>query len=126
MHIGTKLFTKFYGKFVGEDEFGNKYYCSKKKEDGFHIGRRGTERRWVIYNGMEDPSKIPAEWHGWMHHITDELPTKSKTKKHSWQKPHIPNLTGTKGAYFPPGDKRAAGKRNKALGDYEAWNPDNK
>lgn len=124
MHIGTKLFTFFYGKLVGEDEFGNKYYCTKRKEDGFHVGKPKTERRWVVYKGMDEPSKVPPEWHGWLHYIFDDIPTSGKPKKkHKWQKNYTPNLTGTKNAYFPPGDKRGGGKRNKALGDYDAWEP---
>lgn len=125
MHLGTKIYTKLYGAFVGEDQFGNKYYRSKKKEDGFHVGKPKTERRWVIYKGMDEPTKVPAEWHGWLHYLTDETPISGKSnKKYSWQKEHTPNLTGTKGAYFPPGDKRAKGSRNKVSGDYEAWQPD--
>ena len=27
--LGTRLFTLFFGKLVGEDDFGNKYYESK-------------------------------------------------------------------------------------------------
>ena len=37
--LGTFLYTIFFGKLVGRDEFGNKYYQNKKG------------RRWVIYNG---------------------------------------------------------------------------
>ena len=39
------------------------------------------------------------------------------------QKPHRPNLSGTKFAYFPPGHDRRGGKRDKATGDYESWRP---
>lgn len=124
MHIGTKLYTFLFGELVGEDKFGNKYYRSKKKSEGFHIGKPKTERRWVIYNGMDEPSKVPPEWHGWIHFITDKTPKKN-IEKHKWQKPHVPNLTGTKGAYFPPGDPRNTGVRKKVSGDYEAWDPNN-
>ena len=31
--LGTRLQTIFSGKFVGKDEFGNKYYENKKKID---------------------------------------------------------------------------------------------
>jgi NADH:ubiquinone oxidoreductase subunit len=125
MSLGTFLYTKFYGQLVGEDSFGNKYYRSKKKSEGAHIGRTKDERRWVVYNGMVDASKIPPEWHGWTHYITDDYPKAGKKiAKHGWQKPHIPNMTGTGGAYFPKGQGKSGGKRNKTSGDYEAWNPE--
>jgi len=122
--LGTKIYTWAFGELVGEDEFGNKYYKSKKSE-GKGVGRRGTERRWVVYNGTAEPSKIPSYWHGWMHHITDVEPAEENRKKqYDWEKPHNPNLTGTKFAYFPPGDVRAGGKRAKASSDYKPWKPE--
>ena len=33
--FGTFLKTLFFGKCVGSDEYGNKYYQSKKMKDGF-------------------------------------------------------------------------------------------
>ena len=33
--LGTFLYTIFFGKFVGEDEFGNKYYQNKKENKFF-------------------------------------------------------------------------------------------
>ena len=30
--LGTRIYTLLYGKFVGQDEFGNKYYERKKKK----------------------------------------------------------------------------------------------
>ena len=30
MSIGTKLYTWMYGKFVGTDDFGNKYYTNSE------------------------------------------------------------------------------------------------
>ncbi len=124
MSLGTKIFTWLHGELVGEDQFGNKYYRSKKKEEGYHIGRGKTERRWVIYNGSEEPSKVPPEWHGWLHYVNDKAPKSGAIKpKYDWQKPHIPNMTGTGGAYLPKGHAKKGGKRNKALGDYQAWDP---
>ena len=32
--LGTYLKTLFFGKYVGKDEFGNKYYKDKKIKDG--------------------------------------------------------------------------------------------
>ncbi len=121
--LGTKIYTKIYGEYVGDDEFGNKYYKSSKKE-GLHIGLAKKERRWVNYNGRAEPSKVPPYWHGWLHFSSDDIPTdKDKDKSYKWQKDHVPNLTGTEFAYFPSGDKRGGSKRESATGDYQAWKP---
>ena len=64
--IGTFLKTVFFGKFVGTDELGNKYYKSKKDE------------RWVIYKNDIDASKITSQWYLWMHHTVNELPLDKK------------------------------------------------
>ncbi len=66
---------------------------------------------------------MPPSWHGWLHHTVDTPPTEESYKPHDWQKPHRPNLTGTPGAYRPPGSTLALGRRPKATGDYKAWAP---
>ncbi len=58
--IGTSLFTAMRGEHVGTDAQGNKYYRQNAKPGAF-------ERRWVIYDGANDASRVPAEWHGWLH-----------------------------------------------------------
>ncbi len=105
-------------KPVGRDADGNRYFRAKPRP-GYK-----RERRWVIYNGVAEASKIPAEWHGWMHHQTDVVPDSSTASyRRPWQKPHLPNLTGTDQAYRPPGHLLKGGERDKATGDYEAWTP---
>lgn len=122
-NIGTKLYTFLFGKYVGSDEFGNKYYKSSAAA-GKHVGRYNKERRWVIYNGKNEPSKIPAYWHGWIHYNTDEIPTEEEIKNAAkWQAKHTPNLTGTNFSYLPSGHKKNKGIRDKAAGDYIPWNP---
>lgn len=121
--IGTYLFSKIYGEKIGEDEFGNKYYRSNLKH-GRNVGRYNKERRWVIYRGKKEPSKIPAIWHCWMHYATDEIPSKvEEIAENDWQKVHLPNLTGTKFRHIPAGHDEAKGQRNAAIGDYQAWQP---
>ena len=110
--IGTQLYTRRQGVRVGEDAEGNIYYQAKK-----------GGRRWVIYNGPAEASRVPAEWHGWLHHTVDVTPTEEAATVRSWQKPRLPNLTGTAGAYAPRGAIRAGGQRAAATGDYEAWTP---
>lgn len=117
VHMGlTKTFTRT--KFMGMDSFGNRYYTAKPRK-GYK-----RQRRWVIYNGAPEASKIPPEWHGWMHHQTDVAPdSDEKSFRRKWQKPHQQNLTGTHDAYRPPGHLLKGGKREETTGDYEAWSP---
>jgi NADH:ubiquinone oxidoreductase subunit len=112
--IGTRLLTWRKGEFVGDDEFGNRYY----KE-------RNGKRRWVTYRDLADASKVPADWHGWLHYTVDVPPTDMGYRPKCWQQPHQPNMTGTAQAYRPPGSTLAAGKRPSATGDYKAWKPGN-
>jgi NADH:ubiquinone oxidoreductase subunit len=106
-------------KRVGQDEFGNTYFCAKARK-GYN-----RERRWVLYNGAPEASAIPPEWHGWMHHQTDDVPASTAPSfRRVWQKPHKPNMTGTNAAYRPPGHVLMGGQREKATGDYEAWKPE--
>lgn len=109
--LGTQLFTAWRGVRVGEDDQGNIFYQTK---DG--------KRRWVIYNGESEASRISPEWHGWLHFTWDEPPTKSALKRKPWEKPHEENLTGTALAYAPPGSLRQARPADRR--DYEAWSPE--
>jgi NADH:ubiquinone oxidoreductase subunit len=117
MDLGTRLFTLLHGVQVGADSYGNRYYRERRPREG----RR--ERRWVVYRGEAEASKVPAEWHGWLHHRTDEVPPPGGLPRRPWQKDHLPNLTGTAAAYRPPGHVLGGGKRDRATGDYEPWRP---
>jgi NADH:ubiquinone oxidoreductase subunit len=116
---GNRWLTYRQGKLVGSDEQGNRYYTQSRG-----VGPLDKPRRWVVYKQDAEASQIPPEWHGWMHHTSDVPPTDQKVVTRAWQKPHQPNLTGTAGAYRPPGSILAQGKRAKASGDYDAWQPD--
>jgi NADH:ubiquinone oxidoreductase subunit len=117
MNIGTWLFTYLHGRSVGTDAQGNRYYEERKKRPSAL-----RQRRWVLFAGAEEASAIPPEWHAWMHYTTD-APIIEKNRR-PWQKPHLPNLTGTALAYRPPGHDYQGGHRAPATGDYEAWTPD--
>ncbi|NLH82332.1 MAG: NADH:ubiquinone oxidoreductase subunit NDUFA12 [Phyllobacteriaceae bacterium] len=120
--VGTWWYTRTKGEFVGEDEFGNKYYRSKGGEIHPILG---VERRWVLFNGEAEGSKVPPGWHGWMHHRTDVPPTEDTGyKAWPWQKPHMPNPTGTPAAHRPQGSILGAAKRAAQAGDYVAWKPE--
>lgn len=108
---GTLWTTWLSGVPVGTDAFGNRYFRSKK-----------GDRRWVLYNGTVEASRVPPDWHGWMHHTFQEPPDGSAKVK-PWEKDHSPNLSGTEGAYYPPGSLARGGVRPPATGDYEPWSP---
>ena len=67
MTFGTWLFTKMRGELVGTDAEGNRYYQDKR----MIAGRR--RKRWVMYNGVVEASRVPPDWHGWLHYTTDAL-----------------------------------------------------
>lgn len=113
---GQTLNTQFYtwrkGIKVGEDAQGNVFYRSK---DGV--------RRWVIYNGEAEASRVSPDWHGWLHHTFQEAPTDAPLPHQTWEKPHLENLTGTALAYAPAGSiRRSAAPEPRS--DYEAWKPE--
>ncbi len=116
--IGTSLFTALKGEQVGTDAQGNKYYRSKKQTGD------GRVRRWVIYAGANDASRVPAEWHGWLHGAYDALPESHLPPPRVWETDYTPNVTGTLTAYRPRGALERGGRRARATGDYEAWTPD--
>jgi len=111
--FGTLCTTWVSGHFVGTDDIGNRYYQTK---DG--------KRRWVIYAGTVEASRVPSDWHGWLHHTFKEPPTVAPLKRKPWEKEHLPNLTGTPDAWRPPGSLARGGVRPPATGDYEAWQPE--
>jgi NADH:ubiquinone oxidoreductase subunit len=97
MTLGIRLFTMLRGVLVGTDSQGNRYYRDRVRRAG------ARERRWVMYNGEEEASRVPPEWHAWLHHTTDAVPSPD--------------------AYRPPGDLARGGVRPPATGDYEPWRP---
>ena len=111
-----RLFTYFRGRLVGTDGAGNRYYTLRRPP-----GRGLRARRWVMFNGPVEASVVPAEWHAWLHFTTDEPIPASERKV--WQKPHLPNLTGTRLSYRPPGHDYRGGHRPQTTGDYESWTP---
>ncbi|SCZ55279.1 NADH:ubiquinone oxidoreductase subunit NDUFA12 [Epibacterium ulvae] len=110
--LNTAIFTSRHGEKVGEDDQGNQFY--RTADD---------KKRWVIFNGEAEASRVGPEWHGWLHRTFDELPTEAPLKRKDWEKPHQENLTGTAMAYAPAGSIRSGGEP-KARSDYEAWMPE--
>jgi NADH:ubiquinone oxidoreductase subunit len=118
--FGTQLWTWRFGELVGEDEQGNRYFRTRGRKIDPSLG---FERRWVVYNGYAEATRVPPSWHGWLHHTVDVAPTEESYTPREWEKPHVPNMTGTPAAYRPPGSTLASGRRPKATGDYQPWTP---
>jgi NADH:ubiquinone oxidoreductase subunit len=113
MSLGIRLYTFFYGTCIGEDDQGNKYYHDKKQK-----------RRWIMYNGEVEASRIPPEWHRWLHRTSEKAPTEQPLETQAWEQPHQSNLTGTVEAYVPTGHISRGGKRKPTTGDYQSWQPE--
>ena len=103
--IGTFVYTLFTGRYVGKDEFGNKYYSNNKG------------KRWVIYRNRVESSQIPAEWHLWIHFLKNK--PLENLNKFVWQKKHQENLTGTEKAYKPEGSLSSDSK--VSVKKYDTW-----
>ena len=109
--LGTQIFTARRGIKVGEDDQGNLYYQT-----------RDAKRRWVIYNGVSEASRVSPDWHGWLHFTWDQPPTKAPLAHKVWEQQHKSNLTGTQMAYAPAGSIRKDAQAERR--DYEAWQPE--
>ena len=124
--LGTHLWaSRQGGEHVGTDHAGNKYYRKRRKDGDASTGSyTQREQRWVIYEGTNDASREPAEWHGWLHGAFDDVPESHLPPAKIWEADYTPNATGTAQAYLPQGSRDRGGKRAKAVGDYEAWSPE--
>ncbi len=121
--LGTRLYTWLKGEEVGRDRFGNRFF--REKGGGkVHADSIRKERRWVMYEGEVEASRVPPDWHAWLHHTITEPPPPGDPVRHPWEKEHRPNLTGTGEAYRPPGHTLSGGKRARGTGDYEPWTPE--
>lgn len=110
--IGTQLWTRRHGSRVGTDDLGNAYFES------------GDGKRWVIYEGANDASRVPPEWHSWLHHQIDGHPDEALPPPPKFLRQPTRNLTGTPDAYMPSGALDRGGVRQAASGDYQPWTPD--
>lgn len=111
--IGTALYSWRHGIAVGHDLLGNLYYESRK-----------AGRRWVIYKGSNDVSRVPPEWYAWLTRQIDDVPERALGPVPKFLQRPMPNLTGTPLAYRPSGALERGGQRAAASGDYQAWTPD--
>jgi NADH:ubiquinone oxidoreductase subunit len=111
---GTSIVTRRRGKEVGRDDAGNVYYEDKKN----------PARRWVIYSGSNDGSRVPPAWDAWLRGMIAELPGEALPPVRKFQIPPTVNLTGTMAAFRPDGAIGSGKIRPASTGDYEPWIPE--
>lgn len=107
--LEVKTFCKL-AQFIGKDVFGNKYYESS--QIGFNKNKT-NRRRWVVYNGYAEGSKVSPDWHAWLHHAIKKKPASLSKKNNSFK----PNLTGTPRKHVPKFQEN----RNKSTD--QSWRP---
>ncbi len=107
------ILSRFFGKKAGTDSLGNRYFYRSK-------GKGRGEKRWVVYQGIVEASKVPPVWHAWLHHVQNNIPVQADQSLYPWQQPHMPNLTGTLYAYQPINNHQSVAK---AMDDYQPWQP---
>ena len=110
----TSLFSRRNGQEAGRDEAGNVYFRHSKD----------PARRWVIYSGANDSSRVPPGWNAWLRGTIDDVPDKALPPRRPFEQPPVANLTGSDQAWRPAGSIKGGGKRAAATGDYSAWTPD--
>ena len=81
---------------------------------------KSDSKRWVLYKGDVDSSKVPPEWNGWLRYTSNEIPTLQK--KYTWEKDHIKNQTGTINSYYPSASI-LKNPHDKKRSEYEQWSP---
>src|SRR5258705_6082056 len=82
--FGTQLWTWRFGELVGTDEQGNRYYRTIRRKIDPTLG---FERRWVIYNGYAEASRVPPDSHCRLHHTVDVAPAQANYTTRRWGKP---------------------------------------
>ena len=117
MILGTKLYTWLYGNLVVTDSDNNCYYSNSKNSADLDA------KRWVIFQGNIEATKIPPHWHAWLHKTIDNPPL-NYSHKYFWQKNHEQNMTGTDKAYYPDSHPLSNSYKSKAIkSEYETWEP---
>lgn len=123
----TLMYLSIFGRLVGEDNYGNKYFELKKK-DFF-----GRKRRVCLFRGRAEASNIPPEWHLFMHYQHESSKIPVNIRKYKWQRNYLPDLTLSSIKYLPKNHLLHNSKTNlynaKGGGDpfkFRSWKPDSK
>ena len=67
--LGVRLWTYLTGRLVAEDQYKNRYYSNKN-----------DSRRWVVYYGEIDASKVTPEWNNWLRFTSDQVPSEENVR----------------------------------------------
>lgn len=108
----NSVWIKLLSTQVGKDQFGNRYFIGNNKN------YLGQAKRFVIYNGQDEGSKVPPMWHAWLHYLSDDVPTVDNNKVYNWQQEYVPNLSSTKCAY------NLAQSSCTKIETYSKWSPE--
>ena len=100
MDLVTLMTLKLTAQHIGTDQFGHRYYEERRARPG------KPPRRYVRYSGIAEASKVPADWHGWLHHTETFPPPEGGYDKHEWQQEHQPKQEPSTGEH-PPRQKKA-------------------
>lgn len=95
MKILVKIYLKLFATKVGEDEYGNQFFELKRTD---YLGRK---KRYCLYKGYVEASKISPEWHPFMHYQIAAKDVKTTYKQYKWQKPAIPDTTLSNYKFLP-------------------------
>ena len=131
MKLLNKIIIKLSCNKIGDDEFGNSYFekklSTKQLQQSLQnkFGHNPEKKRFVIYKGSVEASKVPAQWHGWLHYNCETPPINIENSKKSWEKTHLPNLSGTIYQNSPSSCVDKKGNRKKVSSDYQSWTPNN-
>ncbi|OQS02411.1 NADH ubiquinone oxidoreductase subunit [Thraustotheca clavata] len=78
-----------FGKEVGTDQFGNKYY---EDTTDLHGQQRWTEYKVKTHDEFS-ADQIPPEWHLWMHSFSDAKPGEAGQNPETWAKVPISTVS---------------------------------
>ncbi|ONK65686.1 uncharacterized protein A4U43_C07F39650 [Asparagus officinalis] len=104
---------------VGVDKFGNKYY---EKLENTQYGRH----RWVEYadKGRYNASQVPAEWHGWLHFVTDHTGDELlMLKPQRYGLEHKQNFSGEGEQYIYHSKGHTLNPGQRDWTRYQPWQP---
>ena len=119
--IGIRFTVARRGVFIGEDDYGNRYYEARGHPRQL---RRPQAPLGDLQAATPTPRRCrPSGTAGCTTPSTSRRPSDPLTRQ-AWEQDHLPNLTGTIWAWRPKGAISRGGERAKATGDYEAWRPE--
>ncbi len=114
-NIGILIYSFLYGKKIGQDKSGNKFYVHKNNK---------IKKKWVLYNKIVDPTSLMVTWQLWLTNKKHEIPDAlSSSRDYVWQKERMPNHSGTIDSYHPKLSKNKKIKNNKNKEIKEIWGP---